>query len=187
MVLLLLLISEMLERMNNNIMKLPLTPPDIKALLSNLSGIDIANAIQNRSQVLDNHYLHWDQIRHRTPPDGLTTESWWAALKLTRYSLYRELPLLNKTGAGFVFAMPESVLMHLHHIDQEAGGKLLSTTNKNIASVEHQQRYLINSLIEEAITSSQLEGASTTRKVAEAMLREGRKPRDIGERMIFNN
>lgn len=168
-------------------MKLPLTPPDIKTLLSNVSGIDIANAIQNCSQVLDNHYLHWDQIRHRTPPKGLTTESWWAALKLARYSLYRELPLLNKTGGGFVLAMPESVLMHLHHIDQEAGGRLLSTTNKNIASVEHQQRYLINSLIEEAITSSQLEGASTTRKVAEAMLREGRKPKDIGERMIFNN
>jgi Fic family protein len=32
-----------------------------------------------------------------------------------------------------------------------------------------------------------LEGASTTRKVAEAMLREGRKPRDHSERMIFNN
>jgi Fic family protein len=52
---------------------------------------------------------------------------------------------------------------------------------------EDSQRYLISSLIEEAITSSQLEGASTTRKVAAAMLRSGRKPRDLSERMIFNN
>lgn len=168
-------------------MKLPLTPPDLKTLLSNVTGLDIANAIQNRSQVLDNHYLHWDQIRRRPSPDGLTTESWWAALKLARHTLYRQLPLLNKAGDPFVLAMPEPVLMHLHHIDQEAGGKILSSVNKNIPPIEHQQRYLINSFIEEAITSSQLEGASTTRKVAEAMLRQGRKPRDHSERMIFNN
>ena len=42
-------------------------------------------------------------------------------------------------------------------------------------------------LIEEALSSSQLEGASTTRVVARQMLRSGRRPRDKSERMIFNN
>ena len=41
--------------------------------------------------------------------------------------------------------------------------------------------------MEEAITSSQLEGAATTREVAKKMLAEGRKPRDRSERMISNN
>jgi len=41
--------------------------------------------------------------------------------------------------------------------------------------------------MEEAITSSQLEGASTTRQAAVAMLRSGRKPKDTSERMILNN
>ncbi|MGD0086496.1 MAG: Fic family protein [Verrucomicrobiota bacterium] len=41
--------------------------------------------------------------------------------------------------------------------------------------------------MEEAITSSQLEGAATTRDVAKEMIRSGRKPRDVGEQMIFNN
>ena len=45
----------------------------------------------------------------------------------------------------------------------------------------------MRSLIEESITSSQLEGASTTREIAKEMIREGRQPRDRGERMIFNN
>jgi Fic family protein len=45
----------------------------------------------------------------------------------------------------------------------------------------------MRSLIEEATTSSQLEGASTTREVAKQMIREGRKPRDRSERMILNN
>jgi len=37
------------------------------------------------------------------------------------------------------------------------------------------------------MTSSQLEGAGTTRVVAKDMLRSGRKPRYHGERMIYNN
>jgi Fic family protein len=45
----------------------------------------------------------------------------------------------------------------------------------------------VRSLIEESTTSSQLEGASTTREVAKQMIREGRKPRDRSERMILNN
>ena len=41
--------------------------------------------------------------------------------------------------------------------------------------------------MEEAIASSQLEGANTTRKVAKQFLREGRKPRNDAEQMILNN
>jgi len=46
---------------------------------------------------------------------------------------------------------------------------------------------LINALIEEAISSSQLEGAATTRKVAKEMLRQKREPKNRSERMIVNN
>lgn len=41
--------------------------------------------------------------------------------------------------------------------------------------------------MEEAITSSQMEGAATTRDVAKAMIRSRRPPRDRSERMILNN
>ena len=41
--------------------------------------------------------------------------------------------------------------------------------------------------ISEAITSSQLEGAATTRKVAKEMIRSGRSPRDRSEQIILNN
>ena len=46
---------------------------------------------------------------------------------------------------------------------------------------------IYDSLVEEAITSSQLEGASTTRRVAKEMLRTKRPPRDQNEIMIRNN
>ena len=45
-----------------------------------------------------------------------------------------------------------------------------------VMSPENRGLFLVTSLIEEAITSSQLESAVTTRKVAAAMIRTGRKP-----------
>jgi len=95
------------------------------------------------------------------------------------------LPVLDKHGNPFLFATPSPVLMDLHHIDRDAAGQIHNPAGMLIQ--EDPNRYLLSSLIEEAITSSQLEGAATTRKVAAAMLREGRKPRDHGETMIFNN
>jgi Fic family protein len=41
--------------------------------------------------------------------------------------------------------------------------------------------------MEEAITSSQMEGAATTRDVAKAMIRSHRAARDRSEQMILNN
>lgn len=56
-----------------------------------------------------------------------------------------------------------------------------------LTQADNRDRYIINTLIEESITSSQLEGAVTTRQVAAEMLRTGRKPRDTHERMVLNN
>ena len=85
---------------------------------------------------------------------------------------------------AFTFGVPEPVQIHLHHIDQDAAGQIRAP---GAITPDRRDEFLVRSLIEEAVTSSQLEGASTTRKVAIAMLREGRKPKDHGERMIFNN
>lgn len=46
---------------------------------------------------------------------------------------------------------------------------------------------IISGLSEEAIASSQIEGASTSRKVAKEMIYSGRKPRTRDEQMIINN
>jgi Fic family protein len=56
-----------------------------------------------------------------------------------------------------------------------------------VTSPETRDQYLVSTLIQESITSSQLEGAATTRDVAKEMLRTGRQPRDKSERMIVNN
>lgn len=141
--------------------------------------------MQHANPLPTGKYLHWDELRRRPAPEGLTHAEWWAAVTLSRVSLFQPLPLLDKQGAPFVFATPSPVVIDLHHIDRDAAGHIRATTGAPLQA--DSQRYLIGSLIEEAITSSQLEGASTTRKVAATMLRSGRKPRDLSEKMIFNN
>jgi Fic family protein len=58
---------------------------------------------------------------------------------------------------------------------------------QTVLSSELKDSYLVNSLIEEAVSSSQLEGAVTTRRVARELIRTGRKPTDKSEQMILNN
>ena len=132
-----------------------------------------------------NEYLHWDELRHRPTPDGISAEQWWLAIKLRRKPGLRQIPLKDKQGKPFEFSVPDSVVEQLHYIDRGAGG--LIGTLEPVTSPQTRDRYLIRSLIEESITSSQLEGAVTTREVAKQMLSSGRKPRDKSERMILNN
>lgn len=161
-------------------------PPDIGELLAILPHDMIAKAFTwQEGPLAHGHYLHWDEFRHRAPPDGMNHEAWWVALRMARRGQSTQLPFVDKHGKPMVFAMPEPVLRHLHHIDQDAAGQI--NLPDQVVSPDDRDRYLVSSLIEESITSSQLEGASTTRVVAESMLREGRAPTDYSERMIFNN
>ena len=63
----------------------------------------------------------------------------------------------------------------------------IGTAAEGVANTDTRNQFIVNSLIQEAITSSQLEGASTTRAVAAKMIRAGRRPRDRSEQMILNN
>ncbi|MCD9904222.1 hypothetical protein LUR56_37740 [Streptomyces sp. MT29] len=130
-------------------------------------------------------YLPWDKLRYKNPPDGLTHEEWWAGIKLARRRVQRTLPLTDVNGKPFVFALPDVVLKSLEEVSRDASGKI--TISEQVTNPATRDRYLINSLIEEAINSSQLEGASTSRKVAKEMIRTQREPRDRDERMIYNN
>jgi Fic family protein len=131
-------------------------------------------------------YLHWDKLRHLEPLDGLENRERWLRLKLGRVADMRRLPLTGTNGDEFSYGLPDQVLRHLHQIDQRLAGKVGMDA---VLASERQadRRFLVNSQMEEAIRSSQLEGATTSRQVAQEMLRSGREPRDLGERMVANN
>lgn len=171
-------------------MKIPLKPPDFHGLLEKLAS----DSPEDLGKILSfgihpdprGNYYHWDKLRHlKLPPHNLSHEEWWLAIKFARKTLYKNIPHSDKDGNPFVYAEPDVVRRLLHEIDIHGGGELKAT--EQVANPNTRDTYLINSLIEESITSSQLEGAATTRKVAKEMLRQKRKPRDRSETMIVNN
>jgi Fic family protein len=168
-------------------MRKPHSPKKFTYLIEQLPASERLIAIMRsvNSPTIDARYLHWDEVRFRKPPDGLTHEEWWLGLKMHRRSGSRAIPLADTVGDNFYFAVPDLVADLLHQIDR--GGGTFVEIPEQITNAEQRDRYVVRSLMEEAITSSQLEGAATTRDVAKKMLAEGRKPRDRSEQMIVNN
>jgi Fic family protein len=171
-------------------MRKPRQPPSVPDLFRRLASQDDAHFLERVMSVsataTGSRYLPWDELRHRQPPEGLTSEDWWLATKLSRSGMRRDLPLRDISGRNFTYALPDDVLRGIETVDKHTSGRI-GVPELVMQDAPTRDRYVISSLIEEAITSSQLEGASTTRKVAKDMLRTGRKPRTRDERMIVNN
>ncbi len=169
-------------------MRIPNRPPQTDEALREVvsSPERLAKLLSRRiGPCVNGRYLHWDKLKYFVPPEGLSIKDWWLAIKLARNATAVEIPLLDVSGVPFRFNLVDPIPERLHEIDLGAGG--LIQMPEQITTPETKDRYYVGSLIEEAITSSQLEGATTTRRVAKEMLRTGRQPRDRSERMIFNN
>lgn len=161
-------------------------PPTFQEVVQKLGPERLAAVLQARITATPHgRYYHWEKLRHLEPPGGLSHEEWWAGVKFARMSMRRSLPLSDASSRNFTYALIDPMHEMLHKIDQQAAGKI--AISDHITNPDTRDRYIFSSLIEEAVTSSQLEGASTTRQVAANMIRSGRKPRDKSEQMIFNN
>lgn len=159
--------------------------PKLTDLLTALP-MERVSAVLDGAPPDDHEYVHWDRLRHLAPPQGLSAEEWWLRIKLGRSGNFRFLPVSDQEGQPLRWSTPDQVLRLLHYMDQNCGGAI-AMPEKVTADDQARQHYLVNSLMEEAIRSSQLEGATTARRVALELLRTGRPPRDRSERMILNN
>ncbi len=130
-------------------------------------------------------YLHWDEIVHRAPPKGLSHEGWWAAIKAARGIQAQSLPLLGASDQVLRFCETPQMRASLHLVDGEARGQIKA--DESVATRETADYYIVRSLIEEPYSSSVLEGAATTRRIAKEMIEGDRAPRTVGERMVLNN
>lgn len=124
-------------------------------------------------------YLHWDKIRHLKTPDKFDNiEQYWFFIKGSRLQQQKNLSFSEK----FSFILTDNIQEKIHQIDTKMHGSIEA---KNIN--ENKEKYITHSLIDEAISSSQLEGAATTRKVARNMLKHKKTPKDHSQQMISNN
>ena len=170
-------------------MKIPATPPDWRNILEQLEGEPkkLLAVYFHQETSFNGEYLHWDKLRRLNPPYGFSHEQWWLSVKEARNRQRKMVgEFLCTKGRRFSFTQLDPIPEILHHIDQDAGGRI-EMPEEGLTNPQTRNRYLLHSLTEEAITSSQLEGATTTRKVAKEMLRENRAPRDKSEQMILNN
>lgn len=165
-------------------------PPSIGSVIESIDRDELVEKLEVIQRAADiapgGKYRHWDTLRHLTPPDGLTNEEWWVAIKLVRNGFSRSVPLRDARGTPFTFCMPDEAQALVHYIDQHSSGEIIMPELVT-ADDSARHRFIVNSLIEEAIRSSQLEGATTSRVVAKEMIRSGREPKNRSERMIFNN
>lgn len=165
-------------------MKRPRLPPAFRGLVDRYSK-SLDKLLRTTATTEDGRYLHFDEVRHRDPPPGLNHEEWWLGMKIARHAGAKPLPLTDTRGVPFHYVLTPGMHEALHIIDSKAAGRIAMP--EQVTTPGPRERFLVSSLVEEAITSSQLEGASTTRAAALDMIRFGRSPANKSERMIFNN
>lgn len=171
-------------------MKIPDTPPPLSELITKVMTdpkdfVRIMEAGVWTATIEGEKYVHWDRLRYHAHPEGITTEEWWTAIKMARRSTSRTLPCESTKHQPFTISLTDPLHRYLSEADRDFGGRV--SIPQPLENPATRDRYRISASIEEAITSSQLEGATTTRKVAVEMLRSGRQPNDKSERMIYNN
>lgn len=173
-----------------NSMKRPQAPPkrdwfkdaETKEKITEYFGRD---EVREALKEVNERYLPWDKIRRKGLPDGVEAEPFWGLVKTYRAGDMRKLDVLGDKNMVFTLNTTADTLQReLHELDMDCGGTLEARSS---IPEKEQRRYLLSSLMEEAIASSQLEGATTTREVAKEMLKTRRRPRDKKERMILNN
>jgi len=135
--------------------------------------------IDGTLQKIQDEYLYWDKIKYRAK--NCSAIELWSAIKMFRWLRRKEVKF---SSYKFYYVITDYIQKSLHQFDMHIGGTLGS--NIGIAETD-KTKFIISSLMEEAISSSQMEGASTTRKKAKEMIQKEKKPRNKSERMILNN
>lgn len=146
-------------------------------LIDSLSISEINSLLASHAE-WDERYLHFDEL-YRRVSDGQMREKLWSALKFKRRNSLQHFVIADQTVTCNLTA---KITAAMSVVDRMTFARNGEPTDEDAAS------YLMSQLImEEAISSSQLEGAATTSRVAMELLAVGRAPRNEDESMIMGN
>jgi Fic family protein len=171
-------------------MKIPEKSPNLVGILREkgpelfkaLSNDNLRNLITVWNNAKD--YYYWDNFKYFKFPEEISPEIAWACREFSHLGEVKDIPIKDKENIPFKYWLPPRAQEWLHLIDREVP---FETLNKSSSLGGEKERYILASLMEEAIASSQIEGAATTRKNAKDMLMAGSAPKNKSEQMIFNN
>lgn len=125
-------------------------------------------------------YEYWDKVKYKKLPEGYTPQMLWTNVKASR--LRNMILVWEKYGISLCVTSQMQRLCH--EFDMKFGSFWEVEGDTQTAEKKY---YLSSSLMEEAIYSSKMEGASTTRIVAKDMLRKKKSPQNKSQQMIANN
>lgn len=137
---------------------------------------DIAGIVDK----INDSYKYWDAVKYEKIPKDITARKLWIYVKASR--VRNMMPVWGKYGIHLTITNEMQRLCH--EFDMSFGG---SWGDSKLSADENKEHYLVSSLMEEAIFSSQMEGAATTRVIAKEMLRKKITPKDKSQQMISNN
>jgi len=159
-------------------------PPKIDSKDGEVLSAAVSPEIIERVANINTRYLYWSEVKYRASNLGITPGELWLLVKRERQKT--DIPVWPVNGSFIHFSLTNSMQKACHDFDMDFGGswgasKIFPDDKKT------QDLYLVSSIMEEAIASSQIEGAATTREAAKEMLRKKISPRDRSQRMILNN
>ncbi len=167
-------------------MKKPEIPPQVNQIptysdiMSSLIKIGEFNEF---FKIEDTEYPYWEEWKYKSKSWDISSEDIWSCAKFRRGGR-RNIKISSVDGFDFQFNNPSIIQKLLHELDLNLGGSLQS---ESLIPNQEKDKYLVSSIMEEAIASSQIEGAVTTRKVAKEMLEKNHQPKNKSEQMILNN
>ncbi len=159
-------------------------PPSVKgkwefgALIDELG----MNKYMELKAIGESSYPYWEKWKYLGKEWGFDPEKLWSLVKTVRWP--KTVNFSYRANFRLSISTPLVMQQQLHELDLGLGGSLQTG---NLIPEDEKKYYLNSSLMEEAIASSQLEGAATTRRIAKEMLESNRKPRNHSEQMIVNN
>jgi len=151
---------------------------EIARLMFDKSQSESLNSLVDK---INDNYEYWDSVKYKPLPDGCkSSQELWLRAKASRIlTTVYPWPKYN-----LLFGLTNRMQRMCHEFDLNFGG---TWESRSMIPGESRERYLVSSLMEEAIYSSMMEGAVTTRKVAKDMLRRKITPKDKSQQMIHNN
>lgn len=124
-------------------------------------------------------YLPRQEIIHRLPV-SVSIQQFWPELEKERRMSSQELPLLAQDGKPFWFVLTGGIEKQCDAIAELARRDIAFTGPEFDALFQ-------DAVVDEAVYSSVIEGAFTSREQAADFIRQNKQPRNKSEQMVKNN
>lgn len=132
-------------------------------------------------------YQSWaKRIRYKKDiPGNLNPEEFFKVLQFIRKISAKDSPVKQENGRNFTWQELDRFQKFFHQFSKDFGARKNTQLSEIKTEIKRKKNY--EGIIEEAIASSQIEGATVTREQGRKLLKSNKKPTSIGEKMILNN